>query len=257
MVAERVAYRRLDSHRLAGKCVGGAHVARDYYLILGVDPDATQDQIRSAYRQKAKKLHPDCSGGSCEPFQAVLEAYEVLSDPTRRREYDDRLAQIKRVSRTARKVSPEPLRSRRVPIEPLIPTDHDSVSREGWKNESRYAWFDDLWRHWRGMDEPIGPSRGTPEAIHVEVALTWQQALYGGRTQILISVQTYCPACQGHGRTRFYPCQECSGHGVIIGEYLLSFSFPSGIRDGAKARVQLEQLGMGNTTMVIHFRVHG
>ena len=63
---------------------------RDYYEVLGVDKTATQDQIKSAYRQLAKKYHPDINKGPDAPkkFQEVQEAYEVLSDAEKRKTYD-------------------------------------------------------------------------------------------------------------------------------------------------------------------------
>lgn len=69
-------------------------VRRDYYRQLGVSRRASTDQIRSAYFRLAKKLHPDVNRrtGSHEEFLAVKEAYELLSNPLLRREYDERLA---------------------------------------------------------------------------------------------------------------------------------------------------------------------
>lgn len=58
-----------------------------HYKTLGVDPDATAQQIQEAYRSKARKHHPD-AGGSKEEFQTILEAYEVLSDEQKRARYD-------------------------------------------------------------------------------------------------------------------------------------------------------------------------
>ena len=60
-------------------------MANDYYLILGIGDDASQDEIKSAYRREAKRLHPDCSDEGCEPFLDLHEAYEVLGDPEQRR----------------------------------------------------------------------------------------------------------------------------------------------------------------------------
>jgi curved DNA-binding protein len=66
-------------------------VARDYYRILGVDKGATEGDIKRAYRKLARELHPDVTGDdgrATERFKQVTEAYEILSDPQRRRSYD-------------------------------------------------------------------------------------------------------------------------------------------------------------------------
>jgi molecular chaperone DnaJ len=55
-------------------------MARDCYVILGVAVDATPEQIKQAYRQKALQFHPDHDGPDAEPFLEVQEAYAVLSD---------------------------------------------------------------------------------------------------------------------------------------------------------------------------------
>ena len=67
----------------------GAPDAPDYYGILGVPPDATPHAIKSRYRELAKEMHPDVSGGASDTDMArINEAYEVLSDERRRAEYD-------------------------------------------------------------------------------------------------------------------------------------------------------------------------
>lgn len=60
---------------------------KDYYTVLGVARDASQDDIKKAFRQLAKKYHPD-KGGDAEKFKEVAEAYEILSDPEKRTQYD-------------------------------------------------------------------------------------------------------------------------------------------------------------------------
>lgn len=64
---------------------------KDYYKTLGVDKKATEDQIKIAYRKLARKYHPDVSkeANAEEQFKAVQEAYEVLKDPKKRKEYDE------------------------------------------------------------------------------------------------------------------------------------------------------------------------
>jgi curved DNA-binding protein CbpA len=62
---------------------------KDPYSVLGIGPQASESEIRSAYRALAKKLHPDIGAGSSEEkFRAIQDAYEVLSDPEKRRSYD-------------------------------------------------------------------------------------------------------------------------------------------------------------------------
>ncbi|MEN1729463.1 MAG: DnaJ domain-containing protein, partial [Pseudomonadota bacterium] len=63
---------------------------KDYYKILGVEPDAAQDEIKRAYRKLARKYHPDVSSeaGAEERFKEVNEAHEALKDPEKRQAYD-------------------------------------------------------------------------------------------------------------------------------------------------------------------------
>src|ERR1041384_8371372 len=63
---------------------------KNYYVILGVATGATLEEIKTAFRRRALELHPDTSGLQSEPFLEVQEAYRVLSDPVRRRRYDER-----------------------------------------------------------------------------------------------------------------------------------------------------------------------
>ena len=63
----------------------------NYYEVLGVSREASQAEIRNAYRSLAKELHPDHPGGSADDFSRIQEANAVLSDPNRRRQHDEAL----------------------------------------------------------------------------------------------------------------------------------------------------------------------
>ncbi len=63
-------------------------MAKNYYAILGISPTATAEDIREAYRKRAKELHPDHYGENSNPFLEVQEAYNILSNPGYRRKYD-------------------------------------------------------------------------------------------------------------------------------------------------------------------------
>jgi molecular chaperone DnaJ len=233
-------------------------VARNCYLILGVDSDATQDQIRSAYRRKAKQSHPDYHQGGSKPFRDVQEAYETLSDPERRRAHDDELARVARPHPPLQRTRAEPLRSRRCPVEPLIPTAESRAS-EG----TRWDWFsyppltDPFDRPWNDLGNLIWPRSGRSEELQVTVPLTRQQALRGGRVRVSIPVRSRCPDCRGRGSVGFYRCWRCAGTGHVSEELPVSLSFPAGISGGTVSRVPLDRFGLRDVCLVVRFRLAG
>ena len=92
---------------------------KNYYIVLGVPASATQADIKAAYRRLAKELHPDHYGKNQTPFQALQEAYAVLSDPARRQSYDSTLI---KPGRGDQPLQPEPMRQQSPDfVEPLIP----------------------------------------------------------------------------------------------------------------------------------------
>src|SRR5690606_42011839 len=69
------------------------YLEKDYYAVLGVPKNATAEEIKKAYRRLARKYHPDANAGgdpeTTAKFKEISEAYDVLSDPKRRKEYDE------------------------------------------------------------------------------------------------------------------------------------------------------------------------
>jgi curved DNA-binding protein CbpA len=128
----------------------------DYYSILAVRPNASPEEIRAAYRRRAKQHHPDV-GGDSVTFRAVQEAYDALSDPARRRDYDARRLETRPTRNVRVKSRVEPLRHTDPEIpgplrqpEPLIPSEalRPRRSAPGFSGS-----LDDLDRLFREFDE--------------------------------------------------------------------------------------------------------
>ena len=234
-------------------------MATDYYDMLGVEPDATQEEIRSAYRQKAKALHPDHAGGDSGAFRAVHEAYTVLSDPARRRAGDDELACQRHSWATTRAARPEPLRPRRSPVEPLSPferPDDWEWGSHGRSFQSFHSSFDEVFdRIWTDFGGPTWSRAGGTAPVQVEVPLTPDQAARGGRVRVVIPARVRCPTCLGRGGVGLYQCQRCYGTGIVEGEYPVSVAFPAGVSDDDAITVSLARLGMPDRCLMVRFRV--
>ena len=233
-------------------------MAKDYYALLDISREATPEEIKSAYRRQAKKMHPDTCSGDRECFQDVQEAYETLNDPERRRAYDRRTAPRPR-SRAApqwrgfesprRRV--EPLRSWSNPprpIEPLAPEPRSLPSSP--VAPEPLIPLPHLQKTWGGSG-----GADQVEQLYAEVPLTPYQAERGGRVNLWVPLQVVCPECRGWGAWGARICARCAGRGRIADERPLSLSFPGGIVDGQVTRLSLEQAGIPGVTLTVRFHV--
>lgn len=95
----------------------------DYYSILGVDPDVDLSVIRSAFRRLARRYHPDVAKGkhAAKRFLVIREAYDVLSDPEKRQQYDRLISKPIVASRPSDKRTMAPGRRTPAPVEPSPP----------------------------------------------------------------------------------------------------------------------------------------
>ena len=231
-------------------------MAENHYTVLGVDSDATQAEIKSAYRREAKRVHPDCSGGECAPFRDVQEAYEVLSDPDRRRAYDADLARSRRARIYSRGLQPEPMRWRRAPVEPLVPNQPQTRRAGSVFDPPLQSFFEEvfdrIWYDWEPAPEPVRNREG---GLAVEVRLTHEEALRGGRIRVWLPLEHICPACRGYGGSFLFPCQQCRGRGIVVAEYPVVLTFPAGVADSSTARVSLEPLGLPDLYLSVHVRI--
>ncbi len=221
---------------------------KDYYLILRLTPEATEREIRSAYRRLAIELHPDTSGFGSDPFLELQEAYSVLSDPVRRAVYDRQAGEIP-IRRTEAVRPAETVRRKSTqPLSPVRPMDRSHL---GPRETAFREMVECLWSNFDLVTRRKAEQR---KSLTVEVTLSPQQAFFGGRVCILAPVRVLCPWCRGQGYAGTYQCSRCKGYGVLGDEYPLTISYPAGLQQDYLVRLALDDCGVDNFDLLVRFR---
>jgi molecular chaperone DnaJ len=229
-------------------------MAKNYYVILGVDADATPEQIKSAYRRLVQEFHPDHYGEDSGPFLAIQEAHAVLSDPARRRAYDQSL-RSQSLPPTSRQAVTEVRRPR---VEPLAPDDalaRVSLTRSF---QTFFPSFDEIFdRLWSNFRDLTRPKSERIESLTVEIPITPLQAFRGGHVRILVPAQAKCPTCRGEGWVGLYECWRCAGEGEISGEFPVFINLPAGTPNNYAMQIPLDRFGIRNFYLTAIFKVGG
>jgi DnaJ-class molecular chaperone len=209
---------------------------KDYYRILGVDRTADDKTIKSAYRKLARKYHPDVAKGkdSSERFREVTEAYEVLSDPEKRRRYDTLGPDWQRYADPG--IGGQPGGGTRVEYGDAA--DFSEFFRTvfgdlGGGRTGRGADLGDILGGFRrGRQDVI---RGAD--VQANVTITLEEAFAGTRKAFEFESQEPCPTCRGAGHVGGKPCATCHGNGWQRSRHEVDVRIPAGVRTGQKVRV--------------------
>ncbi len=244
---------------------------RDYYEILGVPRNATEEEIKRAYRKKAIEYHPDKNPGDKaaeEKFKEAAEAYEVLRDPEKRAVYD------------------------RYGHEGLNRGAGGATSFEGMSMEDilrHFGFGDDIFSEFFGgrRSGGFGNRRGAERGanLRIKVKMTLEEIATGVHKKIKVrrlvrctacngtgarnssdidlcgtcrgsgvvgritqtpfgamQTTTTCPACNGTGQTIRATCPSCKGEGRVMADDLIEVDIPAGVHEG----IQLSLSGKGN-----------
>jgi len=226
---------------------------KDYYKILGVDRKADDKTIKSAYRKLARKYHPDVAKGKDkgDRFREINEAYEVLSDPEKRRRYDT--------------LGPD--WQRHATGQPGTPgagytyTTQDAGDLGDFSEFFR-TMFGDLGARMRsrggsatggtdpedlfgGLRGGFGGTRARAgrEDVQASVDITLEEAYQGARKTFVLETDEPCSVCHGAGNVNGKPCTACGGGGWQRGRRQLDVKIPAGVRTGQRVRVSGEGAG--------------
>ena len=207
---------------------------RDYYEVLGVSKTATKDEIRSAYRKLAKKYHPDINHDPDAPkmFEEVQEAYDVLSDDTKRAQYDQfgQAAFEQGASTGGAGPSSSGPRKGQDKLTRIKISFMDAVL--GTKVKLNVS-YDEPCEHCHGTGAE-SPSDITtcPRCGGSGVIMSQQRTIFG-----VMQSQTVCPDCGGTGKKVKTPCHECGGAGYTHVRKDIPVNVPAGIASGQQIRV--------------------
>jgi DnaJ-class molecular chaperone len=221
-------------------------VAKNYYLILGVPRDAAPAAVRSAFREMAKRYHPDRGTESdARTFRDVQEAYEVLSDPARRARYD-------RESRGGPWSRAEPFGPRVAEPEPLVAEPLAVTGEPEEVRPSFEALFDRLLRNFSGAGVPKAER---PEPLDFQLILSPEEAEAGVVVPFEVPVLRVCSRCGGAGRDWFSVCGDCEGEGRLVEREILRVTVPAGVRSGTVIEASMRELGVENLWLRLQVRV--
>jgi DnaJ-class molecular chaperone len=223
---------------------------KDYYLILGVSRGENLRRIHEAFRELAKRYHPDLAGpATTGKFQEIQEAYNVLSDPQKRKVYNDEIGerQVRFYPRAEPIFSPGTSRP-----EPLIPRPMSLLHEFQTIRPSFEPLFDRFLRNFTGEGIPKGERL---EDLNVEVILSPEDAATGVSVPIGVPVFYPCPHCDGSGHNWLFTCLDCNGEGTIEGEETVTVRIPAMVHDKAIIEIPIHGLGIHNFYLRLHIRI--
>lgn len=218
---------------------------RDYYKILGVDRKADAKTIKSAYRKLARKHHPDVAKGkdNTDKFKEVTEAYEVLSDPEKRRRYDTLGPDWQRYAEAGTGAEGAEVRFGRggQGFSDFFRTIFGDAGF-GEAGGRRSGGFRDVDLGDLGdIGGGFGPDRGGDVEAGIEVSL--DDAFRGVSRTVSLELDEPCATCGGAGHVNRKPCPQCRGGGWSKGRRNLEVKIPAGVATGSRVRVSGEGQG--------------
>jgi molecular chaperone DnaJ len=183
-------------------------MAKDYYNVLGVDKKASPDDIKKAFRKLAHKYHPDKGGGDEAKFKEITEAYSILADDKRRREYDT-YGQAFAGGNPRGGAQGNPF------------AGFDFNNFQGFGGQGVEFDMGDIFQ---GFGDIFGGNtRGQARQrrgrdVSIDIEISFKEAIFGVKRSVLIAKIAQCETCHGSGakpNTEMSTCKTCNGSGKV------------------------------------------
>ncbi len=230
---------------------------KDYYEVLGVGRNASEGDIKKAYRKLAQQYHPDRNKGDKaaeERFKDINEAYQVLSDKDKRSQYDMFGQGYSNYGGYPPGAGPGPGPGYHytytagpgggfeINLEDLL--GGGFAGRRGRKKKGGFRdIFSDLFAGGDVSGFDFGGPGGRSGDIEAEMTVSFEDAVQGGNHTLQLSVPTPCSACGGTGRVGQGACTSCGGSGQVMRPETFTVRVPAGVRENGRLRIP----GKGHT----------
>ncbi|UCE08132.1 MAG: J domain-containing protein [bacterium] len=205
---------------------------KDYYEILGVSPNCTQEEIKKAYRKLARDSHPDsCGKEDSTEFFEVQEAYEAIGEKSKRNQYDK-----------TRQLEQKGAQN--------IPTYSLHSNEPGFAYPSSFEnYFNRILNRFLGLD----PFMPRPDSLNqaLELILTPEEARTGGVIPVKFPIRQLCPICRGKGSNLFFFCDHCGGSGSTMQTIVIKIEIPPRVANLSQYNISIPGYGVLNITVII------
>lgn len=232
---------------------------KDYYNILGVDKNATNDEIKKAYRAKCKETHPDLNPNDPiaeQKFKDIAEAYEILGDEEKRKQYDNPIPffstdgfDLNSIFQNFYRTNNRPTKGEDIFVYTILEFNE---AINGVIKDIKIDYIDNC-ESCNGTGAKPNTNISKCQNCNGTGTIRFQQqSLFGMTTSI-----SQCPNCNGTGKHIEVPCDECKGTGKKRKNKVIQVSIPAGINENQKIKLQeVGNIGSPNGDVIILVKIN-